>query len=234
MSNLLDKDTNQIRALGSALSIPQTFRDPFSFSLNAGGGAGVSVSPTSASTGSVSVTDSGRFNGVFDRVDAENAAASGRLGSLISSLKSNQNPYIQARVNPLQDTVARRVADVSRDLAQRGVQGSIRNNEVNNAAFLGERELGDARALATNEALSAQLEAEATRLGVGSEGLQLAQTQLDADLRRIFAGLEALRTSLGNQDQTTTQVGGNILGSETTGLEDVGSIIDILSQLSIF
>ena len=54
----------------------------------------------------------------------------GSLNSDIDSLRGNQNAFIDARVNPLQERFAQARGNLARDAARRGVFGSLANNEL--------------------------------------------------------------------------------------------------------
>lgn len=76
---------------------------------------------------------------------------------LYAELTSNQNPYIQARVNPLKEQIASSRGLIQRNQGLRGISGSsFGNDELTNFDFGASRQLGDAGSTATREALGAR------------------------------------------------------------------------------
>ena len=149
-----------------------------------------------------------------------------RIGGMISDLKSNQNPFIEARVRPFQQALDSRVADTTRAFAQRGVFGSLSENEISKTRFLGEQAIGDERAKATDEALGKLFDAEASLRGINQDEIGLAETQMKDELLRLGLSLDAWNAAMGNRKQLTQVAGGttttqqpiDILGGIAAGL----------------
>jgi hypothetical protein len=230
MSFLFEQSPDKIQQTGKALRIPQTFRDPFEFGLDINGRRSLGFTQTGPTSGNVDVAGAEGFQNSINNAQAGNTAATGRVGGLINRLQSNENPFIQARVRPFENLARENTAAVSRDVGRRGIQGSLGQNQISNARFEGGREVADQTSLATQEALGTQLAAEAERRGLGSEQLNIAQTQLQGELQNISAGMDALQTSLGNQKQTSAQLTGSSV--QTPG-QDIGGILEILKELGI-
>lgn len=162
----------------------------------------------------------------FDRFRNQAFSNVGRIQGLSDSLAGNRNPFIQARVDPLQQEINQRFASTREDLARRGVMGGIADNELNKVLFQGQRELGNARALATQEGLNAQLAAEGQLIGANDAVLQAAQQGLKEELSRLGVDLTALELSQGNQLQSTQAFGGGAV--QTT--EGGQSLVDTIFQ----
>lgn len=184
----------------------------------------------SKGTGTVADATGGGFSTGFgndaytgmERFDVNNRAGIGRIGAFIGNLSSNQNPFIQARVNPLRDSLANQRADLSRGLSLRGVQGSLSNNEMikfdNNAG----RQLGDASALATQEALQSMISAEGLGADLNSGQLDLANEYLKRDLSALGLNMDAVRLALSGRLFSTP---GQTQTSRSNGASDFGGIL---------
>lgn len=79
----------------------------------------------------------------------------GRLGETRSSLLGNKGAFNQARVNPLIETLGRGRGELSRGLSRTGVRGTFRDRALADFDIAGERALGDQRAIAEQESLTA-------------------------------------------------------------------------------
>ena len=76
---------------------------------------------------------------------------------LYAELTSNQNPFIQARTNPMRETIAAGRGQLQRSQGLRGIGGSsFADSALENYDFGGARALGDASSTATQEALGAR------------------------------------------------------------------------------
>lgn len=181
------------------------------------------------------VPGSGAFNTAFSPLsmrgvevgEAGNTSGRGRVFDMIGKLKSNQNPFIQARVNPIRDEMARRRADLSRSIAQRGVMGSLGNNELLKFDSQADRELADQTALATNEALTSLMSAEGLIKGLNEGQVEIANEYLRRDLSALGLDLNAVQIALSGRQfsdggSTTKTSGGGDFGSTLLG---IGSIL---------
>lgn len=237
MSFIFDRDLGEVRDAAKALSVPQTFRAPFKFNAATSGGSRLSFDPTSSTEGGVSITTAPGITNTLNLSKNENRKALGRFDGFRSSLDANENPFIQARVRPTQERVNQNVAAVARGNSLRGVSGSLANNEVNNAQIAGSREIADQTALATRENLAAKLEVEAGRLGIGDETLAIAGQELEIEMNAINAMLDSIKTGLANQQQLTTQLGGNVLNEGDSLSDDITNssnfIADIIDFLNL-
>jgi hypothetical protein len=131
----------------------------FGKTISTGPNKGVSVpgldistgsSSVNAGTGEVNVDPSGRALkiGALDNFNKN-------LGETRSSLLGNKGAFSQARVNPLMETLAKGRGALSRDLSRTGVRGTFRDRSLTDFDIAGERALGDQRAIAEQESLSA-------------------------------------------------------------------------------
>ena len=169
----------------------------------------------------------------LNRFNNNNQSGLGRVGQMITGLKSNQNPFIQARVNPLKSDIANRRADLSRSISQRGVVGSLGNNELMKFDMNSDRQLGDATALATNEALTSLLQTEGLSNQLNEGQLNLANEYLRRDLAALGLNMDAVRIALSGRQfsspgSTTTVSGGSDFGSTLSG---IGSILTGVGSL---
>lgn len=79
------------------------------------------------------------------------------LGGVLGQLQSNQNPYIQARVNPLLQQQAKDQGALQQSNVLRGISGSsFADQSMTNLNTDYGRAIGDAGALATQESLGGQ------------------------------------------------------------------------------
>ena len=118
---------------------------------------------------------------------------------LYNEAGGNQGAYIQARVNPLMQQIAQRQGQLEQSLGRRGVAGSSFGDQALNVFGLdSQRALGDARAMATNEALGMRgqlnnglaqgsellLRQELGALGLADQNIQnlLARAKIRSDI----------------------------------------------------
>lgn len=101
----------------------------------------------------------------------------GALGGLRSDLAQqreallgNKGAFMEARVNPLIETLTRGRGQLQRGLGRTGVRGSIGQRALQSFDIAGERALGDARALAEQETQNA-LNQITTQLFQGGTGV---------------------------------------------------------------
>lgn len=105
----------------------------------------------------------------------------GGLAADEARLRGNQSDFIQARVSPLQDTLAQRRAQLQESQARRGIRGSsFGEADVTNLDVTGERALADQRALATQESLNAILANTSTRLQTLAQNENVAKDIFNA------------------------------------------------------
>jgi hypothetical protein len=157
--------------------------------------------------------------------------ALGRTGKLISDLKGNANPYIAARVRPLQESINERRKDLSRGLGQRSIYGSLANNEMIKFDSAAQRELADQKALATNDTLNALYAAEGLDRSVRGDVMSLADGYLKASLSELGLSLEGLNLALSGSNRRATDIAGGTSSTTTNPPSDIlggiGSIINI-------
>ncbi len=135
---------------------------------------------------------------------ARSDESKGQYDALYRELTSNQNPYIQARVDPLKEQIASSRGQIQRNQGLRGVSGSsFGNDELTNFDFGAQRQLGDASSLATNDALGAR----SNTLGSLAS---LNQNRL--------AGETSMTNSLNTLNQNSTQIARDRASLERAGL----------------
>ena len=186
-------------------------------------------------TGQISVDPTGR-NLQLDAL----GTFQGQLGDTRSSLLGNQGAFQQARVNPLLEQLALRRGERERDLSRTGVRGTFRDRSLQDFDIAGERAVGDQRAIATQESLTAinQLDAAGFAAGTGV-GAQLFNQELQAlglsantitALKAIAAnlttGAASIRANIGSAQATNdAQVGANIAGLLGSGATAAGTAL---------
>ena len=112
----------------------------------------VSDTPTSLRTPYSSVRDG--FTNFDPAIRGAMMENMNNTRSLYNEAGGNQGAYIQARVNPLMQQIAQRQGQLEQSLGRRGVAGSSFGDQALNVFGMdSQRALGDARAMATNEAL---------------------------------------------------------------------------------
>lgn len=121
----------------------------------------------------------------------------GEIGGDIEALRGELNPFIQARVTPLREALSERVARTKQDYSRRGVFGTLRSHAVQNIETLGQREIADQTALATQEIFSSILQRQ------GLIG-QLSEAELSQTLQRQGLAAQVYSAAF---DQTLRQQG---------------------------
>jgi hypothetical protein len=155
--------------------------------------------------------------------------ALGRTGKLISDLKGNANPYIAARVRPLEQSINERRKDLSRGLGQRSIYGSLANNEMIKFDSAAQRELADQKALATNDTLNALYAAEGLDRSVRGDVMSLADGYLKASLSELGLSLEGLNLALSGSNRRATDIAG---GTSTETNRNSPSAIDTIFKIA--
>lgn len=211
-----NKKTTSVSQAGSA---PIQYSSPQGFFSNIPGGRQISAGPTAVQISA----DIGNRN-AYSRFAQNNAAAKNRLGSMITNLQSNQNPFIQARVNPYQQAMNERRGLLSRDLSRRKVQGALANNELIKFDREAQAGLADQRALATNESLNSLLNAETANMNLNQDELNLVKARLSEDLALLGLNMTALNLIRGDVRQLN-QVAGGTSTERASGGQDLGSIL---------
>lgn len=100
---------------------------------------------------------------------------SNTLGGIQSSLMSNDNPYMQARVDPLLEQQAQGRAQLSQGAMRRGIFGDLYANTLANYDTTTGRGIADQRALATNDNLKAMLGVSGSQYGAATDYIHQLQ-----------------------------------------------------------
>jgi hypothetical protein len=138
----------------------------------------------------------------------------GQLGETRESLLGNQGAFQQARVNPLLERLAAGRGELSRGLSRTGVRGTFRDRAIQDFDIAGERAVGDQRAIATQESLSAISSLDAAGFAAGTGvGAQLFNQELQA-LGLSANTITALKAISANLATGAASVGANIGGSQ--------------------
>lgn len=158
------------------------------------------------------------------------------------SLMSNQNPFIQARVNPLLQRAAAQRGSLQRSMTNRGLGGSsFYSQSLGNF----ERDLagaeGDQRSLATQEALTAQRQALSDMVGIDSQIYNSALSSiqalqgLDATEREVAAANLAQELSALGLSQADTsaimQAAGLRMQSAQLQTDTIGRGLDVFGRM---
>lgn len=102
----------------------------------------------------------------------------GNFRGLFDQAGGNQGAYIQARVNPMEQQFAQQRGALERSLGLRGVSGSsFGDQSMTNFDIDSQRALGDARALATNDAI--RMQGQLSQL-LGQGGEQMLRQEIGA------------------------------------------------------
>lgn len=134
---------------------------------------------------------------------ARSDESKGQYDKLYAELTSNQNPYIQARVNPLKEQIAGSRGQIQRNQGLRGVSGSsFGNDELTNFDFGAQRQIGDAGAMATNDALGARGNTLGSLAGLNQNRLT-GETQLTNTLNTLNSN----RTGIANDRASLERAG---------------------------
>ncbi len=121
----------------------------------------------------------------------------------IQRFRDNENPFVQARVNPLKQEYAAQYGALQRGLGRRNVFGSIGSNALMDFSARANREIADQAALATQEATAASLQATNDLLSaaksradvenvVAEQWRTLGDAELAAVLKEMGLGLAAV------------------------------------------
>lgn len=210
MSFLFKSESNSTTT--PAAAVPVQFEGITPARIAIGGRNRLSV----AAPGRVSLAPNQQFNRDLSLGQTRNNAQFRRLTGQIGALRGNQNAFIQARVRPLEERLDTTLADQGRAFERRGVFGSLAENELNKTRFLGEREIGDARALATNEAFTQILNTEAQIRGANEMQVEIANNRVKDELARVGLSAEFLLGLLGARRQTTQLAGGGTTTASQT------------------
>jgi hypothetical protein len=130
----------------------------------------------------------GRLPEYRDTLGASYGQYSSDLGGLSDSLRAtsdrlraNENPFIQARVNPLLARAEQGRGQLSRGLSRRGLGGSsLYSSALGNYDAEVGREIGDQRALATQYQIRAQQDNISAQLGVDTQRYNAALSSVQA------------------------------------------------------
>jgi hypothetical protein len=152
----------------------------------------------------------------------------GAVQNDILSLRSLENPFIQARVRPTQEKFANLRADTQRGLARRGVFGTLANNELIRINREGTRAVADQGALATAESFEAifqrqEMQAKLHELMRGLNQDEATQALKELELLANIAG-----TSLSAIKETSTTTTEEQQGNPAEG---VGTLLETLTDL---
>lgn len=200
-------------------SVPITYSPQTGFFSNIAGGRQISAGPTN-----VQISGDQGTSDAYGRFLSGNAASKNRLGSMITNLQSNQNPFIQARVKPLEQAFNERRGILQRGLTQRGVTGSLANNELLKFDRESQSTIADQRALATNESLNALLGAETANMNLNDNELEFVRTRLSEELGLLGLNMTALNLIRGDV-RPLTQVAGGTQTVRDGGSSDFGSTL---------
>jgi hypothetical protein len=145
----------------------------------------------------------GRIPGYRGTLGTASQGYLGQLGEMSEEMKSNNNPFIQARVNPLIARQSQARGNLQQDLGRRniGLGTTFGANSLGNFESITGREVADQTALATQEALAARMGLDAQTFNVVQQTIQGFQG-MDAQEQAIAAAnLSQELVSLGLSQQ---------------------------------
>ncbi len=144
----------------------------------------------------------GRLPGYRQEISDASGTLGNRLEATRGELASNENPFIQARVNPLLARAAEQRGQLSRSLTRRGLAGSsLYSSGLGNYDAAMGREISDQRALATNDAIAARTGLD-TQIYNSALSAIAAYQSLDAQEQAVAA--ENLREELASLGLSAT------------------------------
>lgn len=152
------------------------------------GGAGYSMVTIDPTIRNIRRQTLENLPGYRDTLTGAYGGLTSNLADIRSSLASNNNPYIQARVNPLLESGARQRGVLTQGLARRGIFGPLASQSMDSFENNLSRQAADQRALATSEQLSALL-------GVDTQTYNAALSNVQA-----LQGLDSAQQSVAAQD----------------------------------
>jgi hypothetical protein len=174
----------------------------------------------------------GQIPGLSTGLNTATNNAVGQYQSLLNQAGGNQNAYVQAMVDPLQQQLAQRGGDLQQNLGLRGVAGSsFGNQELTNFGIDSQRALGDARAQATNQSINQQSGLVGQQLGAqqsnfqGQQGLtqeqlQVANSNLQQELAALGIGNQGI-DNLVNRANSLNDINGKQMDAIGGGITDI-------------
>lgn len=143
-------------------------------------------------------------------------------------LSGNQSPFIQARVNPLEQALTARRGELQRSISERGLGGSSFGEQaITGFTTDAERQLGDARALATQESLGAMTGIDEGTLQALNQQAQIMSSMygipLDVAKQRLEQELQAFGLGKSQVSEGTTSQENGIIPGLSGLLKGAGS-----------
>lgn len=147
-------------------------------------GRGSSTDYSSLNSGKVSIDPS--IRAIQEQNLAKSSNLYNELGESAANLMGNQNAYIQARVDPLEREYNMRQGALERNLSMRGLSGSsFGEQSLNRFAADKQRELGNARSIATKESLDSLAQVRAQQAQMLGLDADTARTRLIQELQSL-------------------------------------------------
>ena len=145
----------------------------------------------------------------------------------IQSLRSLENPFVQARVRPTQEAFDRTLASTKMGLSERGVKGTLANNEMTRITDVGSKAVADQGAQAEMEALNAIFQDQQFLNNIYSSIQGVGESDFKQAMMELELGLGAQAVRLGSATGSEVTKGGNL----TDGLGTIGNIGGALDSL---
>lgn len=232
MSGIFGSDKEKTEQSSTSSSVESITRQPrLNFNASANTGGRIKLTNAESNNPSVRTTISPQAVGATQTALGNSRGALGRIEETLAGLRSNVNDFVRARVDPLEASLASRRAQTERALSRRDVFGSLVTNEIREFDNNADQQLGNARALAANEAASSIAQFETLARGVSSDIAGAGQQLLQQDITALGLNLEALRLSSANQLATggTRQTEGAATSTTDSGTGLLGRIAGIAS-----
>jgi len=149
----------------------------------------------------------------------------GQVNADIQTLRGLENPFVQARVRPLEQARDERTAQLTRDVRRRGGFNSLTENFIGGQERLADQQIGDQRVIATQESQGAVRQAQQFSAMLSERIGNIGQEEINQAAAEIGLGQNQLQLFLDSQ-----KVSGETSSSFNPG-EAIGSIFSIVGGI---
>lgn len=150
----------------------------------------------------------------------------GQVRSDISTLRELQNPFIQARVRPLQERLRQSRSALDQNFGRRNVFGSFRQNALNNFDIQSGQAISDQTALATREVQDSILQRQGFQRNLSNDISRQQSNLLNEELQQLNLSQNSIAQVIQSQFQDSTSTSGRAEKKDNT-LESLGTIASV-------